>query len=195
MKTAEEVKAWLEKQDWYDRYVNNIKAYNHNKEEERELLNGKKAFKTITYAFAWHITPEGAGFWGEVNDRFQLWYNSEQQNEPTPEQMDKNISELIFDNGQTDHKNDRKDNKLPWELLPIEVIEEAVKVYQFGAEKYGENTWQKLENGKERYYAALMRHLVAWRKGETKDEESQLHPLSHVIWNAIALLWLEMNNK
>lgn len=119
--------------------------------------------------------------------------NIEQQNEPTPEQMDKNITELIFDNGQTDHKNDRKDNKLPWELLPIEVIEEAVKVYQFGAEKYGVNTWQKLENGKERYYAALMRHLVAWRKGETKDEESQLHPLSHVIWNAIALLWFEMN--
>lgn len=92
-------------------------------------------------------------------------------------------------------KNDRKDNKPRWELLPIETLEEVVKVYTFGAEKYAENSWQNLENGKERYYAALMRHLVAWRKGETKDEESLLHPLSHVIWNAIALLWLEMNNK
>lgn len=92
-------------------------------------------------------------------------------------------------------KNDRKDNKPRWELLPIETLEEVVKVYTFGAEKYAENSWQNLENGKERYYAALMRHLVAWRKGETKDEESQLHPLSHVIWNAITLLWLEMNNK
>lgn len=68
-------------------------------------------------------------------------------------------------------------------------------MYTFGAEKYGVNTWQHLENGKERYYAALMRHLVAWRKGEKVDEESKLNPLSHVIWNAIALLWLEMNDK
>lgn len=91
-------------------------------------------------------------------------------------------------------KNDRIDGKPRWELLPIEVMEEVVKVYTFGAEKYGVNTWQRLENGKERYYAALMRHLVAWRKGEKVDDESKLNPLSHVIWNAIALLWLEMNN-
>lgn len=95
---------------------------------------------------------------------------------------------------KTDHKNDRKDNKFPWELLPIEVIEEAVKVYQFGAEKYGKNTWQKLENGKERYYAALMRHLVAWRKGEKVDAESGLSPLAHVLWNVISLIWLEQND-
>lgn len=92
-------------------------------------------------------------------------------------------------------KNDRIDGKPRWELLPIEVMEEVVKVYTFGAEKYGVNTWQHLDNGKERYYAALMRHLVAWRKGENLDEESKLNPLSHVIWNAIALLWLEMNDK
>lgn len=95
---------------------------------------------------------------------------------------------------KTDHKNDRKDNKPRWELLPLEVIEEAVKVYTFGAEKYEANSWQRLENGKERYYAALMRHLVAWRKGEKVDEESGLSTLAHVLWNSIALLWFEMND-
>lgn len=90
-------------------------------------------------------------------------------------------------------KNDRKDNKPRWELLPIEIIEEVVKVYNFGAEKYGENTWQLVPNAKERYYAALMRHVVAWRKGEKKDEESGLHPLAHVIWNAISIMYLEQH--
>lgn len=37
-------------------------------------------------------------------------------------------------------KNDRIDGKPRWELLPIEVMEEVVKVYTFGAEKYGVNT-------------------------------------------------------
>ena len=44
-------------------------------------------------------------------------------------------------------KNDRKDKKLMWELLPLEDIEDVIKVYTEGANKYGVNTWQNLENG------------------------------------------------
>lgn len=191
MKTAEEVKAWLEKQDWYDVFCKRIDEDKYFLENPKNvILNGELLDLTITNAFSWVNTPEGGQYWEDKNKTFILWYE-----EPTPEQMDKNITELIFDADKTSYKNDRKDNKPRWELLPIETLEEVVKVYTFGAEKYAENSWQKLENGKERYYAALMRHLVAWRKGEKVDEESQLHPLSHVIWNAIALLWLEMNNK
>lgn len=56
-------------------------------------------------------------------------------------------------------KNDYKDNKLRWDLLPLEEIEDIVKVYTFGSKKYAPNTWQKLDNGYERYKAALLRHL------------------------------------
>ena len=74
-------------------------------------------------------------------------------------------------------------------------IEEVVKVYHFGAKKYTPNSWQNLPDAENRYYSALLRHLVAYRKGETKDEESGLHPLAHVIWNGLALLYFAIKKK
>lgn len=85
-------------------------------------------------------------------------------------------------------KNDRQDHKEMWELLPFETIEEAVKVFTFGAQKYGINTWQNLPNGFERYRAAFLRHMVAHLKGEELDPESGLLHLSHCLWNSIAML-------
>lgn len=81
--------------------------------------------------------------------------------------------------------------KLRWDLLPIRELEEIVKVYTFGATKYGDNKWQRLENGKERYYAALLRHLAEYRKGHSVDDESGLLHIAQVAWNAIALLFIE----
>lgn len=81
--------------------------------------------------------------------------------------------------------------KLRWDLLPIRELEEIVKVYTFGSQKYGDNKWQGLENGKERYYAALLRHLAEYRKGNAIDDESGLLHIAQVAWNAIALLFIE----
>lgn len=96
---------------------------------------------------------------------------------------------------QESKKNDRKDGKLRWELLPLETLEEVVRIYTFGAEKYGPNTWQGLENGYERYKAALLRHLVSYEKGETHDAESGIHALAHMAWNAIAMLHLALEKE
>ena len=57
-------------------------------------------------------------------------------------------------------KNDFKDDKLRWDLLPLKEIEDIVKVYTEGAKKYSDNSWQLLDNGYDRYKAALFRHLV-----------------------------------
>ena len=92
-------------------------------------------------------------------------------------------------------KNDRLDGKLRWELLPLGTIEEVVRIFTFGADKYGPNTWQGLENGYERYKAALLRHLVSYEKGETHDPESGIHALAHMAWNAIAMLHLELQKE
>ena len=62
-------------------------------------------------------------------------------------------------------KNDFVDKKLRWDLLPLKEIEKIVKVYTAGSEKYGENTWQSLPNGYDRYKAALFRHLLEYEKG------------------------------
>jgi hypothetical protein len=85
--------------------------------------------------------------------------------------------------------------KLQWSLLPIDPIEEVIKILMYGAQKYSANSWQKLENGKERYYSALLRHLTAWQKGEKNDPESGLPHLSHVLCNAVFLSELDKEVK
>lgn len=92
-------------------------------------------------------------------------------------------------------KNDKKENKLRWELLPLNLIEKIVEVYHFGASKYAPNTWQELPNGYERYKAAFFRHLTAYEKGETHDSESGLHHLAHCAWNAIAMLHFSLKKE
>lgn len=92
-------------------------------------------------------------------------------------------------------KNDFKDEKLRWDLLPLEEIEEIVKVYTAGSKKYGDNTWQKLPNGIARYRAALLRHLVEYEKGNTIDKETGCKHLAQVAWNAIAMLYLSKREK
>lgn len=86
-------------------------------------------------------------------------------------------------------KNDRKDKKPRWELLPLPLLEQIVNVYTFGAQKYAENSWQDLPDGFRRYKASLLRHLVAFEKGEITDPESGLPHLAHMAWNALAVLY------
>lgn len=85
--------------------------------------------------------------------------------------------------------------KLRWDLLPLECIEDCVKVLTMGANKYAPNNWQKVEGANERYYAALLRHLSAWRQGEEIDPESGVSHLGHIMCNVIFLSWLEKQNK
>lgn len=89
-------------------------------------------------------------------------------------------------------KNDFRDGKLRWDLLPLDVIEKVVEIYTFGAKKYKENSWQNLPDGYRRYKAALFRHITAYEKGEVYDSESGCMHLAHAAWNAIAMLYFGM---
>lgn len=92
-------------------------------------------------------------------------------------------------------KNDFKDDKLRWDLLPMEEIEDIVRVYHAGAKKYGPNRWQDLDNGFERYRAAMMRHLMEYMKGERIDADTGAYHLAQVAWNAITMLWYDKHGK
>ena len=92
-------------------------------------------------------------------------------------------------------KNDRLDDKLRWELLSLEDVEDIVRVYTAGAKKYGENKWQDLPDGIRRYKAALLRHLVEFDKGNEIDEETGCYSLAAVAWNAIAMLHISKQQK
>lgn len=92
-------------------------------------------------------------------------------------------------------KNDFKDHKLRWDLLPLQEIEDIVKVYTAGATKYGPNNWQHLEDGYNRYKAAMFRHLLEYEKGHEFDEETKCRHLAQVAWNAIAMLYLSKHRE
>ena len=87
------------------------------------------------------------------------------------------------------HKDDQEKNRL--DLIEPEFIEGVGKVLTFGADKYEPNNWQKVEDAENRYYAAAMRHLMAWRKGEKTDPESGLSHLYHVACNIMFLQHFE----
>ena len=82
-----------------------------------------------------------------------------------------------------------------WDLLPMGALEEVVKVYSFGVKKYAPWNWRK-GIVYSRCFAAIMRHLFAWWwNRETKDHESQCHPLSAVVFYCLNLMQYEMDGQ
>lgn len=71
---------------------------------------------------------------------------------------------------------------------------EVGRVGTFGCSKYGENSWQNLDNAKSRYLDALCRHLFKHLQGEKVDDESGLLHLSHLAWNSLCLLEFELKD-
>ncbi len=82
-------------------------------------------------------------------------------------------------------KNDA--DKLALDLLPPDALEAVGRVLTYGAQKYEPRNW---ENGMRwgRVYAAVLRHLFAWWRGEEKDQESGLSHLSHAACGVLFLL-------
>lgn len=69
-------------------------------------------------------------------------------------------------------KNDIIDDKLRWDLLPM-----------------------NLDNGFERYRAAMFRHLIEYMKGERVDSDTGCFHLAQCAWNCIAMLWYDKHGK
>lgn len=86
------------------------------------------------------------------------------------------------------------DGKLRYDLLDPILAEGVARVLTFGVQKYADNTWQTVKPFKDRYYAALMRHIVAWRKGEYLDSESNIPHLAHAACNLYFLMWGDKHN-
>lgn len=68
---------------------------------------------------------------------------------------------------------------------------QVAKVSTMGAAKYAPHSWRRVDNAKERYFDAYMRHTLAHASGEKVDPESGLPHLAHAAWNALALIELE----
>lgn len=90
---------------------------------------------------------------------------------------DKDYNKYKFDQGKS-----RVD------LICPEFIEGIGQILGYGASKYEDNSWQKVPQANDRYYAAAMRHLLAYRRGEDIDAETCK---SHLLHAACCLMFLE----
>lgn len=78
-----------------------------------------------------------------------------------------------------------------YDLLPATAIDEMAKILTFGAEKYAPNSWRHVEDGIERYRAALLRHTFAMQAGEINDKESGLPHAAHAMCCAAFIVELQ----
>lgn len=99
-------------------------------------------------------------------------------------------------------KPNKFDNGKPmYHLFPVEVHEQVIQGFTYGATKYGESedgspNWRK-GNGHNpnRLLSAAYRHIAEYRKGNKNDPENGLPHLTAAICNLVMLQDLENGNK
>jgi len=79
-------------------------------------------------------------------------------------------------------------------LLPPKATIEVANVLTFGAKKYDEQNWRKLDNLQNRYTGGALRHIFAHIDGETQDEDSGHSHLAHAICCLLFKLEIELEN-
>lgn len=87
--------------------------------------------------------------------------------------------------------------KLEWHLLPWDALEEVVKVFMGGKDKYGANNWRTPPGFKrEEVLNAIQRHTVAMVKDKKFDHDSpDTYHAAHLVCEALFYLWYEMHDK
>jgi hypothetical protein len=86
--------------------------------------------------------------------------------------------------------------KLKYNLMPVGVLEQEVRVLMNGAEKYAIDNWKYVEDWKRRYIEATKRHIAAYESGEEFDDGEGgdgLHHLAHARCCLAFLLWKSTN--
>jgi len=82
------------------------------------------------------------------------------------------------------------EGKLDWSLLPIDSVEEILKVLEFGKTKYSAWNWSSGDGFKyTRVFNSTLRHLFAWVRGEDNDPESGLSHIAHAGCNILFILY------
>ena len=79
-------------------------------------------------------------------------------------------------------------------LLPPKALIEVAKVLTFGAQKYDEENWRKLDNLQSRYSSGALRHIFAHIDDEEIDPESGLSHLAHAVCCLLFKLEIELEN-
>jgi hypothetical protein len=97
----------------------------------------------------------------------------------------------------------RKDDadKTRWDLVPWGPMSEVAEVLTHGARRYGDDNWAMVDRPFDRYFAASMRHLVAWQASREAnmppepDPESGKSHLAHAICCLLFMLDFEQGDR
>lgn len=91
---------------------------------------------------------------------------------------------IKYDSG---FNRDIQEGKPRYDLIPGELLKRLADLYARGAEKYGDDNWQKActEEEYNRFKASAWRHFMSWDNNWDTDED---HAIA-VIWNIIAYEW------
>lgn len=77
-------------------------------------------------------------------------------------------------------------------------LEDVANVTTVGANKYTENGWQVVPDGRKRYMDAFMRHAFEYAKGKRIDDEGPgatgCTHISQMIWNLLAVHELDLRS-
>jgi hypothetical protein len=86
------------------------------------------------------------------------------------------------------------EGKVDWAILPFGAIEEIIKVLKFGEGKYARGNFaDKGGLNYTRLINALMRHTIAFGRGEDNDPETGLSHMAHAGCCVIFLLHYIVN--
>jgi hypothetical protein len=79
-----------------------------------------------------------------------------------------------------------------YDLIDPWALDMLARVYTYGANKYAARNMEKGCDWS-RYFAAAMRHMWAWWRGENLDAESGLPHLIHAAWSLFTLFRYTMD--
>ena len=116
--------------------------------------------------------------------------------------LDKDCDEVeLLSDVDTERKPDGKkeglrfnEGKLAVDQIPPDIIKALAQVYTEGSKKYPKHNWT-LGMDWSICIGCAERHFLAWKMGESIDEETGCHHLALAIWNLAALFIYEIYKK
>lgn len=82
----------------------------------------------------------------------------------------------------------KNEGKLRYDLLDAYAIQELVRVFSKGAEKYEPNNWLNGGMDYSKMLASLKRHIAAFELGEDIDPETGCQHMAQAAWNALGIV-------
>lgn len=73
-KTNAAVAKWLQKQEWYEAWLDNMNLQDLDEALILEYKCGLHGEDTISNSFIWMVTPEGYDYWREIDKQFREWF-------------------------------------------------------------------------------------------------------------------------